>query len=313
MARMFSIRAFLSVLCVAVLTMLIVPTVAPAAVINVTFTNRWNDQANWPGATQQIRMQNRDRATSNVQQAAANWSATITDNFNLAVEVDWNIPFAFGNLESNVCGVGGVTDTQMVLGVEKPKDGRIILNSNLGNNWFFDPTPALHEEFQPVANQPWHGTAKAWGPAAGKVDMVSCAKHEFGHTLGFLRDVANNKFTPYINETADGDVDLNDFNIAIPVGNLNNLNASSHYAPGGNVPGTLIPVTDLLMVEHSNNPSSDRVVMSPYDISGVAKVLGLNNQIGYNLVGKGDVVPEPASGLLFAAGTICLLHRRRRS
>jgi len=65
---------------------------ASAVVINVTFTPRWNDVNNWPGATPVDRAQNQGRATSDVLQAKSNWETAITDNFNLDVTVDWNLP-----------------------------------------------------------------------------------------------------------------------------------------------------------------------------------------------------------------------------
>lgn len=281
---------------------------------NLTFTPRWNDPANWPGATLAERTQNRNWATAVVRQSAINWENSITDPFNLRVDVDWTVPMAYGNQDTGVCGVGGIDTTQMVVGVEKPATAKIILNSNLGNSWFIDPTPLTHFEYEQVPNEPWRGTARPGGPAVNKVDMLSCSKHEFGHTLGFHRDANAGVFTPYILETADGDVDLNDFGgISIPVGNLANMNLASHYRPVGNVMGTLIPVSHLLMVPDMNPAGDERTVQSPYDISGVAKILGLPAGGAYNLMGKGVVVPEPATAGLMGCVVVWLAISRRRA
>jgi hypothetical protein len=281
----------------------------PALAINLTvqFTNNWMNIQN---------AQTRAQAQAVVNQAAANWAAAITDNFNLTVTVDWNVPFAYGNQDSSVCGVGGVDTTQFVGGVEKPATGRIILNSNLLGNggagtWFIDPTPATSEEYQAVPGEPWRGRAVA--PAAvNHIDMLSCAKHEFGHTLGFMYDVANARFNPYINEVnANGGIMLNDFNnIVLPVPGAGGVNAQSHFLPVGNVPGTGIPMADLLMVPDAPQQGDDRTVMSPYDVSAVAKILGLPAGGAYNLYPK-DVIPAPGSAAV-VLGLGVLVGRRRR-
>lgn len=297
---------------------------------NLTFTPRWQNQANWPGATPAEKTLNRDTATLNVFQAAANWSQSITDPFPLAVEIDWNLPQAFFNdNDLDVCGVGGVLTTQGPADgfpSEKPKTARIIMNSLQANTFFFDPTPNVHEEFNNENGHPWQGTAKPNGPAAGKTDFLSCVKHEFGHTLGFHRAAAGSPFGPYTAETADGDLDLTDFVlngnpvvIGVPVGApLNNYNASSHFMPNVALPGLVLPIfgpimnittNDMLM--HPELPSGHRVSMLPYDISALAKVLGLNNQLGYNLNGKAQMIPEPTTALLLGLASVCVLRRRR--
>lgn len=292
---------------------------AEAVFLNFTFTARWNDQANWPGATQAEREANRNIASLNVFQASQNWAQSITSPFVVAVEVDWNTPMAFFNdNDLDVCGVGGVLTTQNIFGSEKPATAKIIMNQLQANNFFFDPTPAVHEEFVNVNGHPWQGQAHPNGPAAGKTDFLSCVKHEFGHTLGFHRDAAGNPFGPWIAETADGDVDLTDFPLSIPVGlPLNNYNAASHFRPNVALPDLNVPpfglvtnisTNDLLM--HPELANGHRVSMSPFDISAAARVLGLANNNGYNLLGKNMMIPEPASLALLALGAGCLLGRR---
>ncbi|CAN5536212.1 hypothetical protein BH09PLA1_BH09PLA1_07810 [soil metagenome] len=302
---------------VASIAMLLAARGATAANIAINFTQNWTTIANWPGANAAEQATNQMRATNDVLQAKDNWEAAITDNFNMTVTVDWALPFAFGNNSSEVCGVGGVENSQIVGGVTKPLASRIIFNRTL-QNWFFDPTPATHEEYDSVPNEPWRGTAKPNGPAKNKVDLVSCAKHELGHALGFLYGVGglggNGQFAPYIAEVADGDIDVNDFGgIALNVGALNMINSASHFSAIGNVPDpallVAVPMKDLLMVPEAGPAGDERTVMSPYDVSAVAKILGLPLGIGYNLTPKGTV-PEPAAASV-ALVAMCLLRSRR--
>jgi hypothetical protein len=294
--------------------------------INVTFGVNWMNNANWNNNAA-LRM----RAEAVVMQAKSNWENAITDlaNYNLAVEVDWAAPLAFFNMDSGACGVGGISATQMVNNVEKPKTAKIILNSMLlGNppggangNWFIDPTPAMNEEYALVnANEPWRAAPKGnmnfhpgvvSGEHRNRADMLSCAKHEFGHTLGFHAAA----FPPYSAEIMlemgdpGPDVDVLDFNgIALAVGAAD-LNVASHFAANGMVPGTMIPMNHLLMVP-SPPDTTFRTFMSPYDVSGVAKVLGLPLAGMYNLNPKdpaGGPVQVPSLSAAGAAGAAMLM------
>src|SRR5262249_21282163 len=151
-----------------------------------------------------------------------------------------------------------------------------------------------------VADEFWFGTARANGPADGKVDMLSCAKHEFGHALGYFFDSNSARFAPYkadVAPDANGDrwITLNDFgNLKMPIG-LANDGKRREYMTGGNVASTYIAIARLLMDASPMN-NGERTIMSTYDIAAIGQVSGLPANNGdYVLVGKGQVVPEPAT------------------
>lgn len=59
-----------------------------------------------------------------------------------------------------------------------------IDDDGAGSGWFVDETPEENEEFDPGDN-PSHFVAKSGSGADGKVDMLSIAKHELKHAIGF--------------------------------------------------------------------------------------------------------------------------------
>ncbi len=289
----------------ATLVLLLCVSVGRAAVINVDFTPAFL------AADDPTR-----KMAKVVWQARDNWQAAIAHPFVLDVLVDWGVP------DQSACGQGGVLTTQMVadgLGVggmiEVPATGGIVFNQHLV--WFVDATPADSTEYDAVPGKPWRGTAKAapggtGGVAKDKVDLLSCAKHELGHTLGFHFE-APAAFPPYNAEVGDGAVDLIGAlaGTAIPIGAGGN-NAKSHYDPAGVVPG--VPVADLLMVTGAPIPGDDRTFMSPWDVNGVAAILKLPAG-SYDMEPKevGGGIPEPGTALmLLCAGGILAYRRRRR-
>jgi hypothetical protein len=254
-----------------------------------------------------------------IDQARDNWITAlggplVNNNINLTVNVEYGL-MPPGLQEP--CGVGAVTQSNGAA----PTQGTIRFNS-AANNWFVDPTPAHHEEYMPVPNEPWRGTPIPQGPAAGKVDLLSCAKHELGHTLGFTYDSApTGQFGPYKALIAGGTITMRQADFpnhnpvpSIAAGQGANDNDKSHFWPNNNMiaspdnANVNIPIADLMMVpDPPVFGGSDRKVMSPYDVGAVAVILGLP-QNSYNLRPK-DRVPEPSTLALFVTGL--LLARRR--
>ena len=263
-----------------------------------------------------------------VEQARDNWITAIGNGTNdvITVAVKWAAPQNVGT----VCGVGRIV-TQNAAG-DRPVTSEITLNSDIPIAAWFAPSDPNDMDFYrqpndiPAGREPWRGIAADTGsnPAFGKEDMVSCAKHEFGHALAFYHGGAGNPLTAYRNEV-DGDnlIDLRmaDFgNNAIKI-KVDAANASadirSHYKGGEMYPypsdpagAAVMPVHHILMDKHLGGQPSERIVMSPYDVAALAVIWNLPPGT-YDLEPKG-IVPEPSTLALLFFAVSCTLRRSRR-
>ncbi|NQU19816.1 MAG: hypothetical protein HQ567_00925, partial [Candidatus Nealsonbacteria bacterium] len=184
---------------------------AAAVTINLTFDSAASDSPSFDATGANL--------TPIFEQAASYWEDIIEDWWTLDIEYyydDLNDPDSYLGLHNNLATSGG-----------KPTEARIRVDTQLygvERDWWFDPTPASHTEFDleqtlyrdltPGEQSAWfggsppevlevgfRGPAVAGGAADGHLDVLSTVIHEMGHALGLTGNVASGEVD------ADGDYD----------------------------------------------------------------------------------------------------------
>jgi len=197
--------------------------------------------------------------------AADWWELAIQDDLTL------NINFEWAALDDNILGVA-ITPTSFPI-----QQATIQFDNDGSSEWFLDSTPDQNEEFQMFEEFTANlgggeiNTGRVYtaqeGDAFGKVDLLSVAKHEIGHTLGF-------------NQSNPG------FGNPIVISeSLPFLGTEIQTIPDG---GGHIDISTTLLSKSLT--TSQRISPSEVDILGVAQVNGFEN---VNLNPAYNTVPEP--------------------
>jgi hypothetical protein len=249
------------------------------------------------------------------------WTSGIGGNrvfqLNIQAQDFANAPFAGGRLDT-------------FDGLHRPTSGTLFIDPNLSNNfpgsqlsffWFVDPTPLDHSEFTPHGDFGPNHRHFTGGPGVGKpderhIDLLTILMHEMGHTLGWSADPLDRPdynplfvalMEPQPAAFQDGTLVFLKFGSdLIPLAGdglgPDSQNELSHLGSLGQIPGwqgTLMSRVFLF---------TDRFLPGDVDYRLFEVAYGDTNQ----------VVPEPASCLVFAVGSIGALvvfcgRRKRRS
>jgi Ca2+-binding RTX toxin-like protein len=146
--------------------------------LSITWTNRGDDSDNFDtvfgGAA--------DTARGVVDSAIAEWNRVVTGYKGEAFDVDLTVSMNPGN--SGTSAVGGASE-RTDDGV--PVVGSVSINTAgpIGStNWYLDPTPDDHSEFQGDLIHAFARNPTPGGPADGLRDLRTILVHEIGHVMG---------------------------------------------------------------------------------------------------------------------------------
>ena len=119
-----------------------------------------------------------ENAKLDLQQAVNYWNSYLNINtpfpINVLVDMDPKLDGGAHASSTATISYGGRT---------RPSAGEITINYAGGNQYFFDPTPSMNEEFKDISS-PFVATWTS-AAAAGVGDFLSLTMHELGHAIGF--------------------------------------------------------------------------------------------------------------------------------
>ncbi len=248
---------------------------------------------------------------SNISAAFTYWQNSIL--------LPWNLTVTFQLFDSGSTDPVGDSGIDTIDANNRPATSTIRFNYHDGLPYFIDPTPFDNSEFGMATstaalgggnvNNKRFGDATAMGVADGRWDFLTLVIHETEHSLG----ISNGQSSGYtrfldlvgpISATTDRTLTIpmalsglaSDFDIPV-------VKDSSHYIGDPTVDDTF----GFTVVADPGWQTSQRALPTCIDILALGQVVGATaNQINCNLV------PEPSTLLIFAAGLTAFPWRGRR-